>query len=261
MNFKAPQGAFILPEKGERKNKMSSKNIMSIILSSLIFLGVAVLSDAQECTEDNNQINESETTELTEVTDDYEPEKMDLDHNITGYEYADDAIVYESMTEENDDIYDFFQETEIESEEQYIIETESTKEEVILESAANEINDLNPVDVIPATPEESVAMPENKYDYESAPYFENRCVQYLMTDYDIRLLPDPNAEILVSLPAGSSVQVIAMSSFSPWLQVEVEGQIGYVNIMVLNTEKEALDSNELAILDDTETEELWQEII
>lgn len=240
---------------------MSSKNVMSIVLSALIFLGVAVLSDAQECTEDDTQINETEISEINDVSEDYEPEKMDLEHNITVDEYDYDAIVSDPMIEENDVLYDVFSDIETKTEEPIQSETETIIEDEFAESDIIEETEITNCDEVPEITKKSAVTPENKYDYESAPYFENRCVQYLMTDYDIRLLPDPDAEILVSLPAGSSVLVIAMSSFSPWLQVEVEGQIGYVNIMVLNTEKEALDSNELTILDDTQTEDLWQEII
>lgn len=182
---------------------------------------------------------------------------------------VEDGDVVVEETSETDEA-EVTEETAVETDEVTVEESESVTEETTIDELSDETTETSEsldvgsyAEVEPASTdvmvEETVAevVEENLYDFESAGYGDTiACTEYLACDYDVRTEADPNADVLVTLSQGTAVTVIGFSEDTPWIQVEIDGQIGYVNMTCLTFDANYIPED---MLTDEEAEELWSD--
>ena len=262
---------------------MKTQNIVSIALTSTVFLCVAAfsISEAEVRKEATNseeipavsetidEVDETDPAEIPENTSDFSDEIFSVEEAelVYSYETSEEVISEESEYLHDEqyykDLVECFEENN-DAEVEEIADEDPVAIDIVYPVKESDVSEnaqpVSEFEVAVGSETEQVQV-SNLYDYESSQYFNSRCEMYLMCDYDVKVSPDPESDVLCSLPAGSKITVVGMSGSSPWLQISVNEQIGYINIMVLNSDLNALDSPDLVILSDTETEDLWQELI
>lgn len=224
---------------------MKKEKVIVTILSSVILVGIVGVifanADDDVPTEDivpEESVLISETVDVSAVSSDEE--------------------VVPSDTEMTSD------ETVADVEELILSETEVlvSTDEIVLdatEASETEISEEVVTDNTEASVTEETVVETteviNLYPYEDCMYLENIATCYLVVDYDIKLSPDPNAEILCTLPAGTEINQTGIALDSPWIKVDIDGTEAYINIMAVSFDASNLSSQDY--MSDTEVEELW----
>ena len=98
---------------------------------------------------------------------------------------------------------------------------------------------------------------EDLFDYESVAYEDADYTLYVVVDHEVRTAPDQNADVAVILVKDTPVHVVKSSAFSPWVGIEINGQIYYINATVLSCYTSDHNDNSFIYWSDSEAEERW----
>ena len=225
---------------------MKKEKVIVTILSSVILVGIVgvIFANADDDVPTEDIISEesvliSETVDVSAVPSDAEvifsesEEVVPSDTEIT----SDETVLSETeaLVSTDETVLDETEASETEISEAVVTDNleESVTEETVIETT----------EVI------------NLYPYEDCMYLENIATCYLVVDYDIKLSPDPNAEILCTLPAGTEINQTGIALDSPWIKVDIDGTEAYINIMAVSFDANNLSSQDY--MSDAEVEELW----
>lgn len=236
---------------------MKSRKISAMLMSVITLMGIASLAYADE-----------EMTAETEVSEIYEMSEMS-EETVQSDETVPDDILQIEIAAQMDAMAEAAAMAEVEAaEEAYAVveneavtetdtvdETEDITETEVTVSLESVIESEDITESEPDMTEETVSI--DAYDFSEAEYFDNPCVMYLATDYEVRTAGDPNAEVIAWLPASSEVQVLQMSWDSPWVIVSVNDGVGFVNMFDLVSEPVV----NYGVADDATAEEWFAEAI
>ena len=224
---------------------MKKEKVIVTILSSVILVGIVGVifanADDDVPTEDivpEESVLISETVDVSAVSSD--EEVVPSDTEITSDETV--ADVEEPILSETEVL--------VSTDETVLDETEASETEISEEV----VTDNTEASVTEETVIETTEV-INLYPYEDCMYLENIATCYLIVDYDIKLSPDPNAEILCTLPAGTEINQTGIALDSPWIKVDIDGTEAYINIMAVSFDANNLSSQDY--MSDAEVEELW----
>ena len=224
---------------------MKKEKVIVTILSSVILVGIVGVifanADDDVPTEDivpEESVLISETVDVSAVSSD--EEVVPSDTEITSDETV--ADVEEPILSETEVL--------VSTDETVLDETEASETEISEEV----VTDNTEASVTEETVIETTEV-INLYPYEDCMYLENIATCYLVVDYDIKLSPDPNAEILCTLPAGTAINQTGIALDSPWIKVDIDGTEAYINIMAVSFDANNLSSQDY--MSDAEIEELW----
>lgn len=193
------------------------KKVIATILSCALLASLTGATDVEE-------------TQVEETTE-------------TSYE----EVVESSLVEETEET-----ESSIEEQTEMPIEESTTLTEVTVEETTVETEVTIEETTVAETVEETQAEIEDMYNFDNASYFTNDCYMYLACDYSVRASADPNASVIANLEYNAPVHILEMAWDSPWLKVEVNGEIGYINMFVASVEPNA----EYAYVSDIDAEEI-----
>lgn len=197
------------------------KKVIATILSCALLASLTGATDVEE-----TQIEETTETSYEEVV---ESSQVEETIELTESSIEESTILTEVTAEETT------AETEVTIEETTVTETEVIEETTV-----------------ETTVEETQAEIEDMYNFDNASYFTNDCYMYLACDYSVRASADPNASVIANLEYNAPVHILEMAWDSPWLKVEVNGEIGYINMFVASVEPNA----EYAYVSDIDAEEI-----
>ncbi len=224
---------------------MKKEKLIVTILSSVVLVGIVGMVFANA--DDETPTEDIVPTESVLVTETADMESVPSEEEIVLSEESEpsDTLIELQESETDIDVSESEESVILESSEDTVLETveileseTEVSEEVITEET-----------VIEAT--EAV----NLYPYEDCMYLENLTTCYLVVDYDVKLSPDPNAEILCTLPAGTAINQTGIALDSPWIKVDIDGTEAYINIMAVSFDANNLSSQDY--MSDMEAEELW----
>ena len=199
---------------------MKSRKVIQLMIASVILTGIAFIVSADEKkTESEGAVVETESVVTETEQSITETVNNDADSEVIFTET--DETSYSEVLEETE-CSDVISTETVVSEETEPAVTELTGEaEESCEEFCEESTEAS---------EESQTT--DKYPFEDFEYWEAESEIYLLADYDVKKVPDPDSEILVSLPAGTVISYVGFNPDSPWVQVEVEGERGYINSSV-----------------------------
>lgn len=211
---------------------MKRKKLAGIICSAILMLSFVSLTAFASA----NEIEE--TTEVSsDVTDEETQETVETESS----EEISTEISIEDVTVEESDVV-------LEEVDETIETTDSTMEigsNAEVEPVSTEASEV--------TEETTEVVGINLYDYESCSYTPASYSEYLACEYDVRADADPNAAVLVTLSQGTEVTVIGFNEHTPWLQVQVDGEVGYITMTSLTFDA----SGNAEVISDEEAEAMW----
>lgn len=232
---------------------MKKEKVIVTILSSVILVGIVgvIFANADDDVPSEDIVPEesvliSETVDVSAVPSDEEvifsesEEVVPSDTEITSDETV--ADVEEPILSETEVL--------VSTDETVLDATEASETEISEEVVTDNLEESVTEETVVETTEVI-----NLYPYEDCMYLENIATCYLVVDYDIKLSPDPNAEILCTLPAGTEINQTGIALDSPWIKVDIDGTEAYINIMAVSFDANNLSSQDY--MSDAEVEELW----